>query len=111
MKSIQGRMSDVITSPSGKLLHGEFFSHLFYKIDGIHQFRVVQESRKDLRIQIVPSPTFQEEKVFSFLRETISQHGDPGFTVHFELQSHLAPSPSGKYRFTISKLPVQLGQV
>ena len=109
LSSLQGRISDVISSPSGKLLHGEFFSHLFYKVDGISQFRVIQKSRRDLLIQIVPAQNFQEAKVFSYLRETISQHGDPEFEIHFELQSHLPPAPSGKYRFTISELPVQLG--
>ncbi len=109
LSSVQGRISDVISSPSGKLLHGEFFSHLFYKVDGISQFRVIQKSRRDLLVQIVPAQNFQEAKVFSYLRQAISQHGDPEFEIHFELHSHLPPAPSGKYRFTISELPVQLG--
>jgi len=110
INSIQGRVSDVITSPSGKLLHGEFFSHLFYKIDGIRQFRVIQKSYKDLHVQIVPAQGFHEAQVFSYLREAISQYGDPEFQVQFELQSHLPPAPSGKYRFTISELPIQLSE-
>jgi phenylacetate-CoA ligase len=109
IRSIQGRVTDVITSPSGKLLHGEFFSHLFYKVDEIIQYRIIQKSRKSLLIQIVPAQNFQETKVFSVLRAAICQHGDPEFEIKFELHTHLPTSSSGKYRFTSSEVPVQLG--
>ena len=108
VRSIQGRVTDIITSPSGKLLHGEFFSHLFYKVDEITQYRIIQKSRKSLLIQIVPAHNFQETKVFSYLREAIRQHGDPEFEIYFELHTQLSTSPSGKYRFTVSEVPVQL---
>lgn len=109
IKSIQGRASDVIVSPSGKLLHGEFFSHLFYRVEGVWQFRVVQESLRDLQIEIVPSAAFEEGKTLSFLSEAIKKYGDPEFAIHFKLKRALDPSPSGKHRFTISKVSNNLG--
>jgi phenylacetate-CoA ligase len=109
MHSVEGRVTDVIISPSGKLLHGEFFTHLFYGLDGIEQFRVVQETVTDLRIQIVPGRNFEKEKTLMRLRETIHHHGDPEFEIYFEFQSYIPPAPSGKYRFTVSNLPLHLG--
>lgn len=108
LDSIIGRTSDVITSPSGKLLHGEFFTHLFYKIPGVQQFRVIQETPAELRIQIVPNTEFERERVLRFLEETIHQHADREFQIRFELCEALPPSPSGKYRFTISNVPLDL---
>lgn len=105
MDSINGRITDVITSPSGKLLHGEFFTHLFYKIGGVYQFRVVQETRGDLLIQIVPGSGFDRRAAFSFLECTIHQQGDPAFRVRFDVRDSLPPTPSGKYRFTVSQVP------
>lgn len=105
MDSINGRITDVITSPSGKLLHGEFFTHLFYKIGGVYQFRVVQETRHDLLIQIVPGSGFDQRAALSFLERTIHQQGDPAFRVRFDVRDNLPPSPSGKYRFTVSEVP------
>ncbi len=108
LEAIVGRTSDVITSPAGKLLHGEFFTHLFYKVPGVQQFRVIQETRTDLRVQIVPSAAFERERVLRFLEETIHQHADPAFEIHFELRDTLPPASSGKYRFTISHVPLEL---
>lgn len=108
LTSIVGRTADVITSPGGKLLHGEFFTHLFYKLAGVRQFRVIQETLPRLRIQIVPEPDFNQQEVCTFLEETIHQHGDPGFDIAFELCTDIPAGPSGKYRFTISHVPLTL---
>ena len=111
MEAVKGRTTDVFTSPSGRLLHGEFFTHLFYKIQGVYQFQVVQETLEDLNIRIVPGPQFDQDKTFHFLEETIHRYGDPRFQVHFELCEQIPSSASGKYRFTVSKLPVDLSRV
>jgi phenylacetate-CoA ligase len=108
LHSIAGRKVDVITSPSGKMLHGEFFTHLFYKIKGVYQFRVIQETRTDLHVQLVPGPRFDQQEALAFLESTIRQHGDPAFRVQFELCTYLPPAPSGKHRFTISHVPLNV---
>lgn len=107
-KQIVGRKSDVIISPCGKLLHGEFFTHLFYRLDGVRQFRVIQETRTDLRIQIVPGQGFDAQMAVDFLKNAILRHGDPAFQVYVELCEHLPPCASGKYRFTVSNVPLEL---
>ncbi len=108
---IAGRIADVITSPSGKLIHGEFFTHLFYKINGVQQFRVVQESLQELIIQVVPGYGFDAETVFSFLETAIHTHGDSAFQLRFEVHDHLPPASSGKYRFTSSKVPLTFSRI
>jgi len=106
LDSVIGRQTDIITSPSGKLLHGEFFTHLFYGLDGIKQFRVVQETRDDLYVFIVPGQDFEKQNAFKLLEDTIHQYGDEAFRIHFEILDKISPAASGKYRFTISKVPV-----
>lgn len=108
LTTMVGRAADVITSPSGKLLHGEFFTHLFYKIHGVEQFRVAQETRAELRIQLVPSADCDRAKVARFLEATIHQHADPAFRIRFEWCDRLPPAASGKYRFTLSSVPLDL---
>lgn len=108
LEAVTGRITDMITSPSGKLLHGEFFTHLFYKVSGVYQFRVTQEARADLVVQIVPAPGFDRQQVLAFLEDAIHQHGDPAFRLRFEICDHLSPTASGKYRFTRSLVPLDL---
>ena len=109
LEKVVGRTTDVISSPSGKLLHGEFFTHLFYEVKDVKQFRVIQENITDIRLQIVPGDYFDASKSFAFLRERILKHGDSGFNLIFELCEHIPSTKSGKYRFTVSKVPINLG--
>jgi phenylacetate-CoA ligase len=104
LERVVGRQSDIIYSPSGKLIHGEFFTHLFYKLEGIIQFRIIQETSSDLNIQIVPKEDYNADFTEKFLREIITEQADPDFQIQFEYFDHLEPSKSGKYRFTISKI-------
>jgi phenylacetate-CoA ligase len=107
MEMTKGRLVDIIVSPSGKLLHGEFFTHLFYKIKGVRQFQVIQETRRDLQIKIVKGDGFSQETLH-FLEQAIHTHGDPGFVVHFEICDRIPLSASGKYRFTMSEISLEL---
>jgi phenylacetate-CoA ligase len=104
MHSVEGRRTDVILSPSGKLLHGEFFTHLFYKLDGVRQFQVVQESQRELVIFIEPRSSFHYGQASEFLTNVIRQHGDPDFEIEVKVVNKIPPSSSGKFRFTVSKL-------
>jgi len=108
MDVVEGRSADVITTPSGNLLHGEFFTHLFYKLPGVRQFHVIQETRENLTIKIEPMQTFQREEASRFLEETIHQHGDPAFKITLEVVDKIPVASSGKFRFTMSRVPVEV---
>lgn len=93
-----GRLGDVLEGPSGRLLHSEFFTHLFYDHPGVWQFEVVQDGLENLRVRVVPGPGY-DDRVRRTVTERILAHGDPGFRVTWEVVAGIAPAPSGKYRF------------
>jgi phenylacetate-CoA ligase len=101
--AIRGRVSDVIRGPSGRLLHGEFFTHLFYGVPGVARFQVVQEDARRLVVSVVAgggAPADLETR----LRRRILEEGDPGFDVEFRFPQAIRPGPTGKHRFTLSRL-------
>lgn len=104
MEMVAGRSTDVIKSPSGRLLHGEFFTHLFYRINGIRQFQVIQKEHDLLIINIVPMSGCDCDEVFRYLEDTIKMHADPGFRTKFFILDSIPPAPSGKYRFVYSEI-------
>jgi phenylacetate-CoA ligase len=55
LKQISGRITDHFVSSNDGLIHGEFFTHLFYHRPWIKQFQVVQEKRHLVKILFVPS--------------------------------------------------------
>jgi phenylacetate-CoA ligase len=103
MTAVTGRRSDVILSPSGRAIHGEFFTHLFYGVPGVLEFQVVQKSLTDLLIRIVGGAEFTME-LRSRIESTIREHGDVGFRVRWEILDEIPRGPSGKRRFTISEM-------
>lgn len=103
MTRVMGRRADIIRSPAGRAIHGEFFTHLFYGAPGVVEFQVVQKSLEDLVVRVVAGEAFtaaQKERIES----TIRQHGDARFRIRWENVREIPRGPSGKFRFTISEL-------
>jgi len=102
LQGIVGRSSSLITTPTGVVIHGEFFTHLFYGLGTIKQFQVVQETPEAVIVTIVPGEGFniacEETLRKAILRQGIS-------SVAFEHREFLPPLPSGKYQFVYSKVP------
>lgn len=108
LRRVVGRSADIIVAPSGKLMHGEFFTHLFYKLQGVKEFQVVQRTPERLEISIVPETGFDTHAAFAFLRSVIHEYGDPKFDVQCATVNNIPRSASGKFRFTVSEVPVPL---
>jgi phenylacetate-CoA ligase len=103
LEKVWGRSSDMITTRSGKLIHGEYFTHLFYHIAEVDVFQVVQESIDEIRVSIVLRPevqNFSPAKIHARMVEALGQD------IHCEVSTvEVIPrSPSGKHRFTISRV-------
>ena len=103
MKQILGRSADIIRSPSGRLIHGEFFTHLFYDVEGVERFQVRQTAVDRLVVSVVATEAF-DEQARNRLSAKIAAHGDPGFHVAWRRVPRIEPGPSGKFRFTLSDL-------
>jgi len=106
MGSLQGRISDIIVAPNGKLLHGEFFTHLFYGMTGVRQFQVEQLTLQDLAIRLVTESPETFESAATKLTELIKQHADSSFQISFSRVTQIASMKSGKYCFTMSHVPI-----
>jgi len=104
MEVVDGRSTDMILSPSGRILHGEFFTHLFYSLEGVRQFQVVQKTVENLEIKIVPTAGFNWPVSTAFLERMIKEQGDLEFEVLFKKVTHIPSAKSGKFRFVYSEV-------
>jgi phenylacetate-CoA ligase len=69
---------------------------------------MIQETTQLIRIRIVPKPGFSkrdEERVAANLRERV---GDE-MKFQFETVDHIPRLPNGKFRYVISKVPLNFG--
>jgi len=100
-----GRKSDLFTTPGGRRVHGEYFTHLFYALPGVSAFRLVQETREELVLELVRGPAWKGDEVSTILAGI--RDLDPGFRTDVRLVERIPVSASGKRSFTVSNVPVE----
>jgi phenylacetate-CoA ligase len=101
------RTSDNFLFPDGRVVHGEFFTHLMYGGDGIANFQFHQTATDEIVLRIVPGPGDSQARQ-NKIREAIRQiqSVSPGHAVRVEVREvdAIALSSAGKHRFTRSDL-------
>jgi phenylacetate-CoA ligase len=103
MSTTVGRTTDNFRFENGLIVHGEFFTHLFYNVAGVKQFQIVQKSLSKLLIRIVPISTPENIALEEVAGEIQKWIGLP-IEIDVEFLDTIEPSPTGKHRFTISEV-------
>lgn len=104
LAQVVGRQSDTIRTAHGKLIHGEYFTHVLYGAAGVRNFQFVQESMQDYRLLLeMPGPPAPDQVVA--WKDKILNALGPGCRLEVERVDQIPALPSGKRRFTLSKLP------
>lgn len=99
------RTSDNFVFPDGRVVHGEFFTHLMYGSDGIVNFQFHQTAIDEIILSIVPAPSdrqARDEKIQEAIRQIRAVC--PGQTIRVEVREvdAIPLSAAGKHRFTRS---------
>jgi phenylacetate-CoA ligase len=98
---VYGRAADFIAAPDGRLVHGEFFTHLFYGRDCVREFALHQDTTGALLLSVVgEGETLQTqlEEVVEAIHERLG--GQVSLSV--QLVPRIEPSRSGKHCFVRS---------
>ena len=103
LERVWGRSSDFISTPSGKLIHGEYFTHLFYHVPEVRLFQVLQDSLDHLSISIVLKAATTPPS-FSTLKAKVAEMVGSDLRVDVSIVDSIPRSASGKHRFTISRV-------
>ena len=105
IQEILGRSSDVLSTSDGRYVHGEYFTHLFYGVPGVRRFQVHQKTRQDVDILIEGETELPAETLAEFRRKILDQMGEKT-VLTFKRVDAIPLTPSGKYRFTVSDVPI-----
>jgi len=104
ISKIVGRVSDFIHTPEGRIIHGEFFTHIFWEIGWAKQFQIIQKSKKRLIIKIVPNSREDiDNEDLEKMRSIISNRTGP-MELEFEIVDEIETTPAGKWRFIINEI-------
>jgi phenylacetate-CoA ligase len=103
MHSIQGRDTDVVTTPSGHRLIVHFFTGILEHFREIDSFQVIQNNPETILLRIVPTElhvSVTNAKIVDELRKG----GATGVDIEIELVEEIPLTRGGKRRFIISNV-------
>jgi len=107
LKAVLGRNVDAFKTADGTLIDGEYFTHLLYFRNWVRQFQVVQRGYSEVEYKIVGSAGgAHPAEVEEIIAKTKLVLG-PSCQVRLDFVPDILPSPSGKYRYTISEVQHQ----
>ena len=112
LKEVTGRVTDVFVRRDGCIVSPEYLIHLIgveLNNGWIHKYQIVQEEHDHLRILIVTNESVDDPKAYYSNETTKISEGirlvmGQDCKVEYEFVDDVAPTASGKYRYTISKL-------
>ena len=103
LESVEGRRTDFLVTPSGRLLHALAIIYPLRETASIKQFQVVQEAVDKVNIRVVPDASFSAEERRQLLQKAEGVLG-AGIDIVIECVATIPPLASGKYRYVISNV-------
>lgn len=104
LSSIEGRCSDFFIGKNQKLIHGEYFTHLFYGNEEVKQFQFIQHSLDRIELKLVVSDNNKNEKLVEKITDKINKIMETKIIVDVNYLEVIPPTRTGKHLFTISKV-------
>ena len=100
---VEGRVLDMIRTPDGRVVPGEFFARLFREFDAVKQFQIIQERLDTVVIKVVLRTGCRADELPRLDLETQKVLG-ASITVNVEFVPEIPLTASGKFRVSVSKL-------
>ncbi len=106
IRLVEGRADDFLMATDGRLISPTvFFPYPFENVDEIKQFRVIQQGRKKLVVQIVAKEVFSNQnQVVENAEKKLRGLFGGDMEVEFQFVEKIPRDPSGKLRKVISRM-------
>jgi len=103
LQRIEGRKSDFILAPDGRLLHGLSLIYILRNIAGIEQFRITQKSVDNFAVDLVTNGEFNSASEPDIRRE-FRLRLRASVNVDIRYCKAIPATASGKFRYVISEV-------
>ncbi len=106
IEKIKGRKCDIIQSKDGHLIHGEYFTHLFYSIYPVRMFQLKQKKDFSIIIELEVDGQLSKDELDQLKEKIENKLQSDKITI--EIVDKIITPNSGKNRFTISELELEI---
>jgi phenylacetate-CoA ligase len=104
LTELRGRTTDFIRAPDGRLIHGEWFTHLFYEVPGVVLFTFRQVGAREYVFDIQHDDAL-DRGAFDRAMEKARRHLGSRAGIAINFVSRFDATPSGKHRFVVNEVP------
>jgi phenylacetate-CoA ligase len=101
--AVEGRRLDILTTPDGRFIPGEFFPHLIKDVSTIEAFQVRQTRADQLVVLIVKTADIAPAD-WAYLRSAIDKVVGSEMKVEFRIVDDIPLTPSGKRRVAVREI-------
>jgi phenylacetate-CoA ligase len=103
LKRVEGRRTDFLVTPSGRIIHALAIIYVLREIASVKEFQVIQEELDHVLIRVVPEASFSEEDQKIVVQRAQLALGRE-VCVTLERTPEIPRLPSGKFRYVISNV-------
>jgi phenylacetate-CoA ligase len=108
LERVDGRKTDFIIAPDGRMMHGLSLIYVVREVSGIESFRITQKRLTSFELEIVRNQQYDptsEERIRSGFRQRL--RAPVAVNIHYT--ESITPTASGKTRHVISEITSPLG--
>jgi phenylacetate-CoA ligase len=102
LRSVEGRRTDFLVTPDGRVMHALAVIYVLREVPGIEEFQVVQERVEHVTVTVVPGVGFTAA-VSAGMIDQLRRVLGAGVEVVVQVAQSI-PRPSGKHRYVISQV-------
>jgi phenylacetate-CoA ligase len=107
LREIQGRTTDFVVAQDGTVMHGLALIYVMRELQGVRQFKIVQETRDLVRVLVVTDGSAPARGLAERVRTAFKSRLGQGVTVLVERVEEIKPERSGKFRYVVSAVTAQ----
>ncbi len=108
MSQVQGRTTDFVVTPDGRWQHGLSVIYVVRDIEGVDQFKIIQEDFDDVRVLIKVHPELYPPNGDERIRRGFQKRMGESVRVSVDHVEHIPAEASGKYRYVVSHVASRL---
>ncbi|KPL19303.1 MAG: hypothetical protein AMJ92_03970 [candidate division Zixibacteria bacterium SM23_81] len=107
IEPVQTKVEDIITTEDGRFISASNLTYAFKPLSHIHESQIIQENVDRVTVKIVAEDSFSDDDGALLLRGLREKLGSQ---MHIEIKrvDQIPRTSTGKFRFTISKVPFEL---
>ncbi len=106
LADVHGRTTDFVVAADGTVMHGLALIYTVRDLEGVEQFKIVQESLARVDVQLVTSAGFPADGAARIVRDFKARLG-AAVDVAVRTVGEIPPERSGKHRYVVSKVAVE----